>query len=74
MTQVEIAALPVSEKLQLMESLWDAICRETSGAPKTPDWHQEVLEARLARLDSGEETVTPWDVAKKHIREQAEKQ
>lgn len=71
MAYPDIATLPVAEKLQLMESLWDALCRETRGAPETPAWHQAEIEQRIARLASGEETTSPWEEAKKRIREQA---
>ncbi len=72
MTHLDIATLPVSEKLQLMESLWDSICREPSGEPKVPAWHEEVLAERMSRLDSGEEPVSTWQDAKKRIRKQTE--
>jgi putative addiction module component (TIGR02574 family) len=74
MNSLEISNLPVSEKLQLMESLWDSLCRETSGESEVPSWHQEVLAERLHRLDNGEEPVSSWGEAKKRIREQTESQ
>jgi putative addiction module component (TIGR02574 family) len=72
MNHLDIAALPVAEKLQLMESLWDSLCREDAEAPTVPAWHQEVLAERLSRLDSGEEPLSTWQDAKKRIREQTE--
>lgn len=69
MTHLDIAALPVAEKLQLMESLWDSLCREDLGASAVPAWHQEVLAERLSRLDSGEEPLSTWQDAKKRLRE-----
>lgn len=71
MAYPEIASLPVAEKLQLMESLWDALCRETQGAPEVPAWHQDEIEWRITRLANGEEPISPWEEAKKRIREQA---
>lgn len=68
MTQLEIANLPLREKLHLMESLWDALCHDPDGEPIMPSWHGEVLAERLARLDTGQETVTSWDEAKQRIR------
>lgn len=53
MTNLEIAALPVSERLQLMESLWDSICREPSVEPDVPSWHKDELTERMLRLDCG---------------------
>lgn len=53
MSSLEIAALPIAEKLQLMELLWESLCRETSGSPNVPSWHGEVLAERIRRFDSG---------------------
>lgn len=72
MSDLEIASLPIAEKLQLMESLWDSLCRETSGSPEVPLWHGEVLAERIHRIDSGEEPVSSWTDAKRRIREQTE--
>lgn len=72
MSDLEIAALPIAQKLQLMESLWDSLCRETPGGPDVPSWHGEVLAGRIRRLDNGEEPVSSWADAKQRIREQTE--
>ena len=69
MTTIDIAELPVAEKLRLMERLWDALRAQAESAV-VPTWHQEVLAQRLQRLDSGAETVTPWAQAKERIRAQ----
>ena len=70
MSSIDIAAMPVTEKLRLMESLWDSFCLEAKNDVKSPAWHGDVLAGRLRRLDSGEETVTPWNEAKQRIRAQ----
>ena len=70
MTPIDIAALPVTEKLRLMESLWDSFCLEAKDDASSPAWHADVLAERLRRLDAGEETVTPWNEAKQRIRAQ----
>ena len=71
MTQLDIAKLPLQEKLRLMESLWDAICHEPSQESVMPDWHEPVLAERVARLDAGTEPVSTWADAKQRIRAQA---
>lgn len=73
MTQVQIAELPLAEKIELMESLWESICHEPSVTQAIPDWHQAVLADRVARLESGEEPVSSWEDAKTRIRDQAGK-
>lgn len=70
MTSIDIAAMPVTEKLRLMESLWDSFCLEAKDDASSPAWHGDVLAERLRRLDAGEETVTPWSEAKQRIRAQ----
>lgn len=69
MTTDDVAELPLAEKLKLMESLWDSLCAQTNG-DVAPEWHGAVLAERLRRLDSGEETLTPWAQAKERIRAQ----
>ena len=70
MTTVDVVAMPVSEKLKLMEALWDSLCLQSGGNLDLPAWHDEVLAQRLRRLASGEETVAPWNEAKERIRAQ----
>jgi len=70
MTTIDIAELPVAEKLRLMEALWDALRAQADHAV-VPAWHQEVLAQRVQRLDSGVEAITPWAQAKERIRAQA---
>jgi len=70
MTTVDIVAMPVAEKLKLMETLWDSLCIQSAVDVASPTWHGEVLEERLRRLASGEEAVAPWKEAKERIRTQ----
>lgn len=70
MTSIDIAAMPVEEKLKLMEALWDSLDTRSDGNVASPAWHGEVLEDRLRRLASGEETTAPWREAKAGIRNQ----
>jgi putative addiction module component (TIGR02574 family) len=70
MTTVDVVAMPVSEKLKLMEALWDSLCAQPGGNMKFPAWHDEVLEQRLRRLATGEEAAATWSEAKERIRAQ----
>ena len=45
-----LATLPLAERLQAMEVLWDSLCRDDS-ADVSPAWHAEVLTQRLANID-----------------------
>ncbi len=68
MTIADIAAMPVAEKLKLLEALWDSLCAESDHAVPSPAWHAEVLEARLQRLAAGAEPTSTWREAKARIR------
>lgn len=60
--------LPVAERLQLVEDLWDSIAVETPAAdvPMTPALAAE-LDRRLKDLDEGRERLLTWDEARKRI-------
>lgn len=70
MTTADIAAMPVAEKLKLLEALWDSLCAESDSTLASPAWHAEVLEERLQRLAAGAEPTSPWREAKDRIRAQ----
>jgi hypothetical protein len=72
MSNIEIAAMPIVERLQLMEVLWNSMSSETSGVLDVPLWHSDILAERLQKLDNGEENVSDWADAKKRIRNQVE--
>jgi putative addiction module component (TIGR02574 family) len=68
MSTVDIVALPVAEKLRLMESLWASLRARPESHEVSPAWHGDVLDERLRRLDSGLETTSSWPEAKERIR------
>jgi len=68
MSTVDLTRMPIDEKLRLMESLWDSLCGQAPAELEMPTWHKEVLDERLLRLASGEDSVTPWAEAKERIR------
>ena len=65
MTSIEFAAMPVAERIHLMETLWNSL---TSEEAAVPDWHQEVLAARGELLDRDEEPLSTLEEAKQRIR------
>lgn len=52
--------LPLAERLQLVEDLWDSIAAEQEQLP-LPQWQLDELKARAARFDAGEETLHTWN-------------
>lgn len=73
MTHADLAALPVAEKILLMEALWDSLCDDPTAAAAIPAWHDEVLAERALQLDQGNEELAPWNEAKQNIRTQITK-
>jgi putative addiction module component (TIGR02574 family) len=59
--------LPLAERLQLVEDLWDSIAAEQDALP-LPQWQVDEVNARLARFDAGENQLVSWDEAVAHAR------
>ncbi len=66
--EIQLETLSVSEKIRLLESVWDSLCRK-SGDVRSPEWHREVLETRKRRLEDGRATVSSWSDAKARLLE-----
>lgn len=67
-TILPLGDLSQSEKLRIMEELWDDLCRSPEGLP-SPAWHGEVLAARVARVAQGEAEFRDWaDVKERLLR------
>ena len=62
----EMRALPVAERLKLIEGLWDSIDADTAALP-LPDWHRDEIDRRLDALDAGGSTGAPWSEARERI-------
>ncbi len=54
------------DKIAVMEKLWDDLCRDPESIP-SPNWHQEVLEAREKEINEGKAKFTTFDRAKERI-------
>jgi hypothetical protein len=67
MVELPLSQMTLSEKLQLMETLWDDLSRRPDEL-QSPAWHKEVLDESRRRADSGEEQFTDWEAAKEDIR------
>lgn len=67
MTIQAVHQLPRSEKLKLMEALWEDLSRPDSEL-QSPVWHAEELAATERRLAEGKEEMLDWEDAKKKLR------
>jgi putative addiction module component (TIGR02574 family) len=62
----ELRTLPVAEKLQLVEDLWDSIA-EAPGAIRLSAAHLDELDRRLDKLEASQVGGTRWDTLKERI-------
>ena len=51
----QIDKMSVVERLQAIEQLWDALCREAKDMA-SPEWHRDILADRKARAERGDAT------------------
>ncbi len=66
-TTIPIETLSVPEKLLLMERLWEDLSKQPSNVAP-PDWHGDVLAARLAAVKEGRTEFVDWAAAKERLR------
>ena len=66
MTAAEVRALPVKEKFQIMEALWEDL-RDRFEGSEIAESHKELLDARRERVESGDARLLAWDDVKGSI-------
>jgi hypothetical protein len=71
MTSEAIRELPRSEKLKLMEALWEALSHPDD-AFESPAWHAIELAETERRLAEGTEQLLDWETAKRTLRSKFE--
>ncbi|GHC35252.1 addiction module protein [Aidingimonas halophila] len=65
---MRLGDMSTREKLRAMEALWDDLTRDAESVP-APDWHQEALEERALRAETGSSTFSEWETVKQRLRE-----
>jgi len=70
MTIERLRKLPRSEKLKLMEALWEELSRSDEQF-ESPAWHEKELAATERRLAEGKEQMLDWAAAKRSLRNKA---
>jgi putative addiction module component (TIGR02574 family) len=63
----QLSGLSVSEKLQLVQDLWDQIAATPEDVP-IPEWQQEELARRKADHLANPGSGIPWSEARDRIR------
>jgi hypothetical protein len=63
----EIEKMTLEEKLEAMELLWKSIS-EKPNEVASPSWHEEIVAARLAKIDKGEAKFLSIEEARQKLR------
>jgi len=63
MSVAEVRQLPLAEKLQIMEAIWEELRARAEQVP-VPAWHKELLDERRKAVEEGREEVFDWDAVK----------
>jgi putative addiction module component (TIGR02574 family) len=70
MTKAELEAealqLPVEDRLDLAEALWESLEKEET-QPELPAWQGDILDERLATEDAALDVGSPWQDVKQRI-------
>lgn len=63
----ELQKLPVAERLELVEELWDSIARDSDQLTLTPGQIEE-LDRRFADYEKNPEEGVPWEEVRDRVR------
>jgi putative addiction module component (TIGR02574 family) len=66
MTIAEISKLPLNEKIEIMEAIWEDLRSQAETVP-VPDWHKDLLDARQKAVEEGREKVHEWNEVRKSL-------
>ena len=64
---MDISRLSVSERVALMERLWETLSTPDDG-PEPPDWHAQVLQDREPEWAQRHSVSEDWETAKAELR------
>lgn len=64
---MNIANMTRTEKLSMMEALWDDLSRDPAGIA-SPEWHEQVLKEAERAVADNQAGFVSWDAAKKTLR------
>lgn len=62
----DLKQLPITERIQLVEDLWDTIALDSPEIPLTPE-HLTELDRRLDSLEAVPQSGTPWNAVRGHL-------
>ena len=65
---LNIENLTRTEKLSMMEAIWDDLSRDPVTLP-SPEWHAQALQEAERALAENQAGFVSWDAAKKTLRD-----
>ncbi len=66
MTAEEVKALPLAQKVQIMEAIWEDL-RDRFEQSEVPQRVRDLLDERRVRARQGAARILDWDAAKSSI-------
>ena len=66
MSITEVRQLPIREKIEMMETLWEDLQSHVDSAP-VPEAHRRLLDQRRTAVEAGTEPVEDWESVKKDL-------
>ncbi len=63
----EIKQLDITERILLVEEIWDSIAKEQENLSLS-DYEKELLDTRLASLEENPNNLMSWDEIKSKLR------
>lgn len=69
MTEQEVKALPIDQKLRIMETIWQDL-RERFERMEVPQEHKDLLDQRRTRVREGAAQLLDWESVKGTIGKQ----
>jgi len=63
----EILRLPVEDRIDLVEQIWDSVAADADALPITPEQREE-LDRRLEDHERNPNDVVEWSVVRERIR------
>lgn len=63
----EILRLPVSERIDVVQQIWDSVAADADAVPLTPEQREE-LDRRLKEHEENPDDVVEWSEVERRIR------
>jgi putative addiction module component (TIGR02574 family) len=64
----DFSNLSPGKKLELVYAIWDSVKDEDCNS-EIPEWHKEILDKRLKKIENGEMEFVSWERVKEKLQE-----